>query len=42
MADILQEKSYSFALRVVKLREFLHDKKHELFCQEGYWSQVPI
>lgn len=29
MADILQEKSYNFALRIVKLSEFLHDEKHE-------------
>ena len=29
MADILQEKSYRFALRIVKLSEFLHDEKHE-------------
>jgi four helix bundle protein len=29
LADILQEKSYNFALRIVKLSEFLHDRKHE-------------
>ena len=29
MADILQAKSYDFALRIVKLSEFLHDEKHE-------------
>ena len=29
MTDILQDKSYKFALRIVKLSEFLHDKKHE-------------
>lgn len=29
MADILQEKSYNFALRIVKLSEFLHDEKRE-------------
>ena len=29
MADILQEKSYKFALRIVRLSEYLHDKKHE-------------
>ncbi|HTK27287.1 MAG TPA: four helix bundle protein [Pyrinomonadaceae bacterium] len=29
MANILQEKSYNFALRVVKLSEFLNNEKHE-------------
>ena len=29
MADILQEKSYSFALRIVKLSEYLNNEKHE-------------
>lgn len=29
MADILQAKSYNFALRIVRLSEYLHDKKHE-------------
>src|SRR6266700_4185902 len=29
MADILQEKSYSFASRVVKLSEYLNDEKRE-------------
>lgn len=29
MADILQEKAYNFALRVVKLSEYLHNEKHE-------------
>jgi len=29
MADILQEKSYNFALRIVKLSEFLHAEKRE-------------
>jgi four helix bundle protein len=30
MSDsILQEKSYKFALRIVKLSQFLNDKKHE-------------
>ena len=29
MADILQEKSYKFALRIVKLSEFLNDEKRE-------------
>lgn len=29
MPDILQEKSYNFALRIVKLSQFLHDEKHE-------------
>lgn len=29
MANILQEKSYNFALRIVKLSEFLHDEKRE-------------
>lgn len=27
--DILQEKAYKFALRIVKLSEFLHNEKHE-------------
>ena len=29
MPDILQEKSYNFALRIVKLSEYLHDEKRE-------------
>ena len=29
MADILQEKSYNFALRVVKLSAFLNNEKRE-------------
>src|SRR5918993_601188 len=29
MADILQEKAYKFALRVVKLSEYLHNEKRE-------------
>lgn len=29
MADILQEKSYRFALRIVKLSEFLAEEKKE-------------
>ncbi len=29
MADILQEKSYRFALRIVKLSEYLNDEKRE-------------
>lgn len=29
MADILQEKAYKFALRIVKLSEYLHNEKHE-------------
>lgn len=29
MADILQEKSYKFALRIVKLSQFLNDEKRE-------------
>ena len=29
MADILQEKSYNFALRIVSLSEFLNNEKHE-------------
>lgn len=29
MADILQEKSYKFALRIVKLSEYLNKEKHE-------------
>ena len=29
MADILQEKAYAFALRIVKLSEYLHNQKHE-------------
>ena len=29
MADILQEKSYNFALRIVNLSEFLNNEKHE-------------
>jgi four helix bundle protein len=29
MADILQEKSYKFALRIVRLSEYLNTKKHE-------------
>ena len=27
--NILQEKSYNFALRIVKLSEYLHNEKHE-------------
>lgn len=27
--DILQEKTYKFALRIVKLSEYLHNEKHE-------------
>ena len=27
--NILQEKAYKFALRVVKLSEYLHNEKHE-------------
>lgn len=29
MADILREKSYAFALRIVSLSEYLHNEKHE-------------
>lgn len=29
MADILQEKAYKFALRVVKLSEYIHNEKRE-------------
>ena len=29
MKDILQEKSYKFALRIVRLSEYLHDEKRE-------------
>lgn len=29
MADVLQEKAYKFALRVVKLSEYLHNEKRE-------------
>lgn len=29
MRDVLQEKSYRFALRIVKLSEFLNDEKRE-------------
>lgn len=29
MNDVLQEKSYKFALRVTKLSQYLADKKHE-------------
>jgi four helix bundle protein len=29
MADILQDKSYNFALRIVRLSEFLSKEKHE-------------
>lgn len=29
MADILQEKSFAFALRIVKLSEYLNNEKHE-------------
>ncbi|CAN5324211.1 four helix bundle protein [soil metagenome] len=29
MADPLREKSYAFALRIVKLSEYLHSEKHE-------------
>lgn len=29
MGDILQEKAYKFALRIVKLSEHLHNEKHE-------------
>ncbi len=29
MSDILQEKSYKFALRIVKLSQFLNDEKRE-------------
>ena len=29
MTDILQDKAYDFALRIVKLSEYLHDKKRE-------------
>ena len=29
MKDVLQEKSYAFALRIVKLSEYLHDEKRE-------------
>lgn len=29
MADILQEKSYNFALRIVKLSEYLNNERHE-------------
>ena len=29
MGDILQEKSYKFALRIVKLSQFLNDEKRE-------------
>ena len=29
MKDVLQEKSYKFALRILKLGEYLHDKKRE-------------
>ena len=29
MTDILQEKAYDFALRIVKLSEYLHEKKRE-------------
>ena len=29
MNDVLQEKSYKFALRIVKLSQFLNDEKHE-------------
>lgn len=29
MADILQEKSYNFALRIVKLSEFLNNERRE-------------
>ena len=34
MADILQEKSYRFALRVVKLSEYLNSKKHEFILSK--------
>ncbi|MGI9034473.1 MAG: four helix bundle protein [Pyrinomonadaceae bacterium] len=27
--NVLQEKSYKFALRIVKLSQYLHDEKHE-------------
>ena len=29
MGDILQEKSYKFALRIVKLSQYLNDERHE-------------
>jgi four helix bundle protein len=29
MNDVLQEKSYKFALRIVKLSQFLNDEKHK-------------
>ena len=29
MTDILREKSYAFALRIVKLSEYLHEEKRE-------------
>ncbi len=29
MGDLLQEKSYKFALRIVKLSEYLNEEKHE-------------
>lgn len=29
MADILREKSFAFALRIVKLSEYLNNEKHE-------------
>ena len=29
MSDPLKEKSYSFALRIVRLSEYLHNEKHE-------------
>ena len=29
MTDILQEKSFAFALRIVKLSEYLNNEKHE-------------
>ena len=29
MADVLQEKSYDFALRIVRLSEYLNDEKRE-------------
>jgi four helix bundle protein len=33
--SILQDKSYAFALRIVKLCEFLSDEKHEFVLSRG-------
>lgn len=36
--NVIQEKSYAFAIRIINLYRYLTEKKVNMFCQNNYYG----